>query len=94
MQPSSDARACLRREDAIVVEEIDDDVCLYRGETNDVAVLNGTAGDIWTLMDGRTTVEQAAERLAQFYGLDRAAVLADVVRVVDDLSSRGFLVAG
>ncbi|HEY3716345.1 MAG TPA: PqqD family protein [Jatrophihabitantaceae bacterium] len=76
----------------VVVEDLDDDVCLYRADIDEVLVLNQTAGDVWRLADGQLTVAAIAHRLARFYGADAAELHADVRSLVDDLTARGYLV--
>ena len=76
----------------VVVEDLDDDVCLYRSDIDEVLVLNQSAGDVWRLADGQLTVTAIAERLAAVYQADAATVQADVRIVVDDLAARGYLV--
>ena len=76
----------------VVVEDLDDDVCLYRSDIDEVLVLNQSAGDVWRLADGQLTVAAIAAQLAAVYQADTATVQADVRTVVDDLAARGYLV--
>lgn len=76
----------------VVVEDLDDDVCLYRSDIDEVLVLNQSAGDIWRLADGDRSVETIATRLADVYGTDEATMRTDVQAVVADLLTRGYLV--
>ncbi|MGX7678039.1 PqqD family protein [Jatrophihabitans sp. DSM 45814] len=75
----------------IDVQDLDDEVCLYRADIDEVLVLNGTAGDIWRLADGTASVAQIITLLAQAYQTSTAAIDADVVGVLTDLAERGFL---
>lgn len=76
----------------VVVEDLDDDVCLYRPDIDEVLVLNSSGGDVWRLAEGELTVEQITERIALFYGVSAVEVASDVSRVVADLIERGYLV--
>jgi hypothetical protein len=76
----------------IVVEDLDDDVCLYRSDIDEVLVLNQSAGDVWRLADGQLTVAAIADQLAAVYQADADTLQADVRTVVDDLAARGYLV--
>jgi hypothetical protein len=76
----------------VAVEDLDDDVCLYRSDIDEVLVLNQSAGDVWRLADGKLTVDAIAQQLAAFYSIDEATLRADVRTVVDDLAARGYLV--
>lgn len=75
----------------VLAEDLDDDVCLYRSDTNEVLVLNQSAGDVWRLADGELTVDEIAGRIGEVYGLAPGTVDADVRRVVADLTERGYL---
>jgi hypothetical protein len=77
----------------LVVDELDDEICLFRPDVDEVLVLNATAADIWRLLDGRTSTDEIAGLLATAYGADPGTVLADVRAVVADLAARGFVVA-
>ena len=76
----------------IVAEDLDEDVCLYRPDIDEVLVLNQTAGDVWRLADGQLSTAEIAEMLARAYSLDASALQLDVRHVVDDLAARGYLV--
>jgi hypothetical protein len=76
----------------IVAEDLDDDVCLYRRDIDEVLVLNQTAGDVWRLADGTLSVSAIAAGLAGVYAVDQARAEIEVRRVVDDLAERGYLV--
>ncbi len=76
----------------IVSEDLDDDVCLYRPDIDEVLVLNQSAGDVWRLADGELTVAQIVELLASSYGTSAELLSADVRGIVDDLYARGYLV--
>ena len=77
---------------SVVVEDLDDDVCLYRADIDEVLVLNQSAGDVWRLADGQRTVSAIADELARVYDANEAAVQADVRTMVADLVARGYLV--
>ena len=76
----------------VVVEDLDDDVCLYRPDIDEVLVLNQSAGDVWRLADGEHSVDDIVERLAVAYRLPAHALYSDVERVLVDLAERGYLV--
>jgi hypothetical protein len=83
---------CPLRAPHVVVEDLDDDICLYRPDIDEVVVLNHSAGDVWRLADGTTSVPDIVTRLAQAYAANTADIRTDVHRVVDDLEARGYLV--
>ncbi len=75
----------------VVVEEIDDDICLYRSDIDEVLVLNQTAADVWRLADGSVSVEELIALLASSYGSHPDDLRTDVVTVLADLRQRGYL---
>ena len=78
--------------DGVIVEDLDDDVCLYRADIDEVLVLNQPAGDIWRLSDGELTVDEIADRLSLAYALPDTDLTGNVRSVVEDLETRGYLV--
>ena len=73
------------------VEELDDELCLYRADVDAVLVLSPTAADIWQLIDGEASVDDISATLAVAYAADPTVVRSDVLRTVADLRDRGFL---
>lgn len=71
--------------------ELDDDLSLYHPDTGRALVLNGTASDIWRLLDGTLDEEHVVRLLAAAYDADPAAIREDVRRVVAELTEHGFL---
>lgn len=53
------------RREGLIVEELDDEVLVYDLNTNKAHCLNRTSALVWQCCDGRTTVAEAARRLAQ-----------------------------
>jgi Coenzyme PQQ synthesis protein D (PqqD) len=53
--------------------------------------LSESAGLIWRRMDGRRTVAELAELLAQEYEIDRETALADVTETLLQLAAGGLL---
>lgn len=77
----------------VVVEDLDDDICLYRPDIDEVVVLNTTAADVWRLADGELTLDQLVHRLASAYQLPTDRLESDVRSVFTDLLDRGYLIA-
>ena len=76
----------------VLVEDLDQDVCLYRADIDEVLVLNATAGDVWRLADGEYELDQVIQRLAAAYQLAANEIREQVRSVVADLLDRGYLV--
>jgi hypothetical protein len=77
---------------SVTVEELDEELCLFRPDIDEVLVLNGPAGDVWRLADGATSVADIVSLLATAYGVPLERLAADVEAVVADLTNRGYLV--
>lgn len=75
----------------VVVEDLDEDVCLYRPDIDEVVVLNATAGDVWRLSDGELTLDEVVSRLASVYQVPPDTVRPDIHGVFMDLLERGYL---
>lgn len=75
----------------VLVEEIDEDICLYRADIDEVLTLNRSAADIWRLADGTRTEAEVLDRLAETYHVTTADLNADVSSVITDLVERGYL---
>ena len=73
--------------------ELDGDISLYDPATRNAAVLNGTASDVWRLLDGEHSLEEIIELLAGAYGVETGAIRTDVERTVGELIESGFLAA-
>lgn len=75
----------------VLETEIDDDVSLYDPSTEQVTVLNGTASDIWRLVDGTRTVAEITDLLASSYGVERSAIADDVRKTIGELTRAGLI---
>ena len=69
--------------------ELDGTINLYDSASQQAAVLNGSASDIWRLMDGERTVEEIVAVLAAAYRVDPDTIRPQVAHAVVDLA--GFL---
>ena len=75
----------------VVETEVDGDVCLYDPSSERVAVLNGTASDVWRLADGTYTIAEITDLLASSYGTQPTSIAPDVEAVVTEFIEAGFL---
>ena len=81
-----------RPADGVTVEDFDDDLCLFRRDIDEVLVLNASAGDVWRLADGQTSVVEMVALLAHTYALPSARLESEVQGVVAQLVARGYLI--
>ena len=54
--------------------------------------LNTTAGAVWSLCDGETTVEAMAVELGEIFAMAPADLTDDTVRALDQIAAAGLLV--
>lgn len=75
----------------VLETEIDAEVSLYDPSTEQVTVLNGTASDIWRLVDGTRTIAEITSLLASSYGVERSVIAEDVHKTLDEFSRAGLI---
>ncbi len=66
-------------------------VFVLPSSASDVVVLTDSGQDLWWLFEESMTIDEAAHRLAEIYGITADKVSRDVAPVVDDLARRGVL---
>lgn len=71
--------------------ELGEDISLYNPRTQGVALLNGTASDVWRLADGEHTLEEIVALLGAVYDAEPDLIRQGVVQTVTDLVAGGFL---
>ncbi|NED99624.1 PqqD family protein [Phytoactinopolyspora halotolerans] len=74
--------------------EIDGDITLFHAATQTALVLNGTASDVWRLIDGERTLEEIVAALDQAYDADPETVRAGVDSALTQLREHGLLASG
>lgn len=75
----------------VLETEIEGEVSLYNPRNEQVTILNGTASDIWRLIDGEHSIAEITSLLASSYGIDPAAIADDVSQTIDRLSEAGLI---
>lgn len=83
-----------RRAVGVVWRQAHGSVFVLPDSRGDVVVLSGTGEDLWWLLTEPMTIDQAAHRLAEIYGVPESAVSRDVTPVLADLAARGVLERG
>lgn len=83
------ARFC--RAEAIVQEDLGDSLVLGDASGEHWLVLEGTATDVWRLLDQPRTLEDLATKLQERYHGDRSRILEDTGSLLDRLSEKGFV---
>ena len=58
-----------------------------QSDANSIYVLNETAAGFWRALDGKTSLEQIADRLLEEYDVERPALKKDLDVLVADLLS-------
>jgi hypothetical protein len=80
-----------RQAPTVTGEELGDELSLFDSASGKAVALNGTARDIWTLVDGEASVDDIVATLARAYRLEPQAIDAEVRAALDRLSSEGFI---
>ncbi len=78
-----------RSEEEFDARDLRDEYLLYRRESGEIHVLNGTAREILLLCDGRRSESEIAEALAARFDVDSATALEDVAATLTRLLELG-----
>ena len=82
----------LHKSPSLVVEEMDEEILLYRPSTHKAIHLNGTAAVIWRLCDGTRTVKDLVECLGTEFPTEKSTIALEVQETIDLLIRDGALV--
>ncbi len=69
-----------------------DDTALLISDHGQLFELNVVGAFIWDLLDGRRTVGEIIERLAESFDVDRATAERDLMQILQELFARGMVV--
>jgi hypothetical protein len=75
----------------VAARMIGGEMMIMSGRDSSLFSLNETASLLWQAADGRTTLEQIAQRLCGEFEVDLQTALQDVQEIAQDLSSHGVL---
>jgi hypothetical protein len=78
------------RAQSLEVQEAGEDVLVHDPQRQKIHVLNASAAKVLQACDGRTSLQEIAERIAPQYA---ARAYADVVRIVEEFRRLGLLSA-
>ena len=81
-----------RQAPTVTGEELGDDLSLFDSASGKAVALNGTARDIWELVDGEASVADVVATLAAAYRVEPEAIEIDVRETLDRLIAEGFIV--
>jgi PqqD family protein of HPr-rel-A system len=80
-----------RRSSAVTESELDDELVLYDGASQQVHVLNHSAAAIWRLCDGTRTPAAIARDVARHYGVSVRLVRQDVYALLERFAQSGIV---
>jgi hypothetical protein len=83
--------AVIRRDDALMVREIEGEILILDGRSDRIHKLNATASFIWRRCEEGATAEGIASALADEFAIEPQSALADVIRTIDALRSLDLL---
>lgn len=81
----------MRPRSGVVAVHLDGEMVLHHPGTGSAQHLDPVGSLIWGRLDGSSTLGAAADDLAAEFGVDRAVVAADVLRLVRELGAHGML---
>lgn len=73
--------------------ELEDETALYDSRSRQAIVLNRTASDIWTLLDGSRDLDEIVATLAEAYQVASGDIRTDVEALLDRLMGARLAVA-
>ena len=82
----------LKKIPGLVVEEMDEEVLLYRPTTHKAIHLNGTAVAIWKLCDGTRTTKDVIDCFVAAYPNSKSRISNEVRQTIDQLLREGALI--
>lgn len=83
----------LKQSPGVVVEEMDDEILLYKPSSHQAIHLNGTAAVIWKLCDGTRTVKEIVDCLLTAIPGTHSTIIGEVRETVSHLEREGVLVS-
>ena len=84
------ANSVLRRNDAMVFEDLGNELMIRDAGSSKVHVLNSTARAVFLRLDGATSLEVIAREVGAHYGRD---ILGDVLELASALEAKQLLIA-
>jgi len=84
--------ALLKQFPGLVVEEMDEELLLYRPTTHQAIHLNGTAAAIWKLCDGTRTAKDLIDCFLAAYPDSESRIPHEVQQTIDQLLRDGALI--
>ncbi len=64
---------------------IDDEAVVLNLDSGHYYILNETGCRIWELLDGKSSIDDIADKICQEYEVDRNAAQKDTVRIISEL---------
>lgn len=77
---------------AVKLEELDDEYVLFNAKNTKVTYLNASAAMVWTLCDGKTSVDDIITELTTQYPEQQQQINDDVMNVMQELVNNELLV--
>jgi hypothetical protein len=77
--------------DDLTMVELDGEAVIYDGANGQLHYLNPTATLVFGLCDGRSTIRQFSEDIAQAFGVDRREIERQVRALLRQFKQAGFL---
>jgi len=81
-----------KKRENLVVQAVDNEILILDLESNQIHQLNSSAGFLWSVYNGASTLDRLQAIYAAHYDVAPAAAEADVRNVIDQLLSIGLLI--
>lgn len=81
----------VKRADRLAAREVAGEMVILSADDSGLFVLNETGTVIWNAADGRTSIEEMADRLCADYDVERDTAIRDVDRFARELAAAGVL---
>lgn len=86
-------RLAIRRDDSLMVREIDGELLVLDMRSSQIHQLNRTAGFIWRMCEGGATPQIIAAALVNEFAVDEETALEDAAKTLTRLQSLNLLVS-
>jgi hypothetical protein len=83
---------CPVRRSDINFRIIEGEMVVVDRKTGLVHQLNTTSSRIWSLCDGKSTIQDIVDDIVRIYEIDSATAVRDVTKLIGDFRNRGLLV--
>jgi len=82
---------CPKGREDLLKRDLEDGCVLYDEKTSQVYTLNTTAALIWEYCDGKTTIKEIADEIADVCSCSREDMIKDIQKTITDFDEKSLL---